>query len=452
MNRQIRRRILARLNPIKRKNKRYVAKPIKPPAAAAPASGQEAAPAAARRSVGASAANAVQMRRRAHNNHRLLGPFLAIAMLVAAWVIWECSTPTLEASTPLWWGLLSTAAVVYLGVLWGGRRSYQSGIASPSVVAIHSALLVAAALYGFGTAATALDASANDLRLLALTTLLLCVTAFAALVALETVFRAFVALSVLPLLAALLSHSPADLALNVVLGLATMLLLVGHAGLARTLRNAFRADVEQRALLQRLEHANQALSADRMVLQTETRTDPLTGLANRRYLEHTLAAEWNRCRRSEVPLSCVMLDIDHFKAYNDHYGHDGGDRCLKAVANILNNSTRRASDLVARYGGEEFVLLLPETSAIGATTVADFLKTAVIDARIEHLASPLTEILTLSLGVATLLPDSDRMPDELLKAADLALYEAKRTGRNRVVQADEQALEAARLTARGLIG
>jgi diguanylate cyclase (GGDEF)-like protein len=409
-------------------------------------------PAAAVRGVGASAANAMQIRRRAHNNHRLLSPFLAVAMLVAAWVIWQCKTTTLEAGTALWAGLLGAAAIVYFGLLWGGRKAYQSGIASPWVIAIHSALLVAAALYGFGAAATALGASANDLRLLALTTLLVCVTAFAALVALETVFRAFVALSVLPLLAALLSHSPADLALNVVLAVATILLLVGHAGLARTLRNAFRADVEQRALLQRLEHANQALSADRMVLQTETRTDPLTGLANRRYLEQTLAAEWNRCRRSEVPLSCVMLDIDHFKAYNDHYGHDGGDRCLKAVANILNNSTRRASDLVARYGGEEFVLLLPETGDIGATTVADLLKTAVIDARIEHLASPLTGILTLSLGVATLLPDSDRMPDELLKAADLALYEAKRIGRNRVVQADGQALEAARLTARGLIG
>ena len=126
-----------------------------------------------------------------------------------------------------------------------------------------------------------------------------------------------------------------------------------------------------------------------------------------------------------------MLDIDHFKAYNDHYGHGGGDRCRKSVADILSNSTRRAGDLVARYGGEEFVLLLPETGNVGATTVADLLKIAVNGAAIEHLGSPLNSVLTLSLGVATLLPESDRMPDELLKAADFALYEAKRNGRNR---------------------
>ena len=394
----------------------------------------------------------MQMRRQAHDNHRLLGPFLAIAMLMSAGVMWAAGTATDSTSIALWPGLLGTSAVVYLALLWGGRKAYQTGIASARVTSIHGALLLAAALYGLGTAASAIGASANDFRLLALTTLVLCVAAFAALAALETLFRTFVGLVMLPVLAAVFSHSPADLLLNVVLAAATVLLLIVHAGLARTLRNAFRADVEQRALLQRLERANQALSADRMVLQTETRTDPLTGLANRRYLEPTLAEEWNRCRRSAAPLSCVMLDIDHFKAYNDQYGHDGGDRCLKAVADILNNSTRRASDLVARYGGEEFVLLLPETGDVGATTVADFLKMAVIGAKIEHLASPLTGTLTLSLGVATLIPDADRVPDELLKAADLALYEAKRTGRNRVVMADSQTLDVARMTARGLIG
>jgi hypothetical protein len=193
-----------------------------------------------------------------YSNHRLLGPFLAIAMLVAAWDMWICRTATDQRNAELWPRLLVTAIIVYLMLLRGGRKAYQSGIASPWVIAIHAALLATAALYGFGAAASAIGASANDLRLLALTALLLCACAFAALAALERVFRIFVALTMLPVLAAGLSHSPVDLPLNAVLAMATVLLVIAHAGLARTLRNAFRADVEQRALLQRLEHLNQA--------------------------------------------------------------------------------------------------------------------------------------------------------------------------------------------------
>jgi diguanylate cyclase (GGDEF)-like protein len=400
----------------------------------------------------ASAANAMQMRLRSQRTHRLLGPFLAGSLLLAAWVVWLVGSGVEQPGRLFWPQALVFAVVLYLAVLWSGRKAYQSGVQSPWVKAIHGAPLFAAGLFGLGAAATAGAASIDDLRLLALTALVLCGTAFPALAALDTVFRIFVALVMLPLVAASLSHTPSDVALNVVLVASTVVLLIGHAGLARTLRNAFRADVEQRALLHRLQQANQALSADRMVLQTESRTDPLTGLANRRYLERALGAEWNRCRRSEAPLSCVMLDIDHFKDFNDHYGHDGGDRALKAVAEVLNNSSRRAGDVVARYGGEEFVLLLPETGSDGAAIVAELLRQAINSKAIEHKASPLTGILSASLGVATLLPDSDRMPDELFKAADLALYEAKRLGRNRVVLADESTLEAARLAARGMIG
>ena len=402
-------------------------------------------------SPGGSAANAMQMRLRSQRTHRLLGPFLAGSLLLAAWVMWLVGSGAEQPGRLFWPQALVFAVVMYLAALWSGRKAYQSGVQSPWVKMIHAAPLFAAGLFGLGAAATAGAASIDDLRLLALTALVLCGTAFPALAALDTVFRIFVALVMLPLVAASLSHTPSDVALDVVLVISTVMLLIGHAGLARTLRNAFRADVEQRALLRRLQQANQALSADRMVLQTESRTDPLTGLANRRYLEHALAAEWNRCRRSEAPLSCVMLDIDHFKPFNDHYGHDGGDRALKAVAEVLNNSSRRAGDVAARYGGEEFVLLLPETGSDGAATVAELLKQAVNNKAIEHKASPLADILTVSLGVVTLLPDSDRTPDELCKAADLALYEAKRLGRNRVVLADEQTLEAARLAARGMI-
>lgn len=401
---------------------------------------------------GPSAANAMHMRLRSQRTHRLLGPFLAATLLLAAWVMWLVGSGVEQPRRLFWPQALVFAVVLYLSALWSGRKAYQSGVQSPWVKVIHAAPLFAAGLFGLGAAATAGAASIDDLRLLALTAIVLCGTAFPALAALDTVFRIFVALVMLPLVAASLTHTPSDAALNVILVASTVMLLIGHAGLARTLRNAFRADVEQRALLHRLQQVNQVLSADRVVLQTESHTDPLTGLANRRFLQRALAAEWNHCRRSDAPLSCVMLDIDHFKAFNDHYGHDGGDRALKAIAEVLNNSSRRAGDVVARYGGEEFVLLLPETGSDGAVTVAELLKQSINSKAIAHKASPLSAILTASFGVATLLPDSERMPDELLKAADLALYEAKRLGRNRVVLADEPTLEAARLAARGMIG
>ena len=160
--------------------------------------------------------------------------------------------------------------------------------------------------------------------------------------------------------------------------------------------------------------------------------DGLTGIANRRRFDEALLREWRRCARSHLPVSLVMLDVDHFKAYNDHYGHQAGDECLRAVATLLDEQMKRPGDLVARYGGEEFICLLPETDAEGATRVAERLRETVAGQRLPHALSPVGGHVTISLGVASAMPLGEAPPDGLTQLADRLLYEAKRAGRNRV--------------------
>ena len=160
--------------------------------------------------------------------------------------------------------------------------------------------------------------------------------------------------------------------------------------------------------------------------------DGLTGIANRRRFDEALLREWRRCARSHLPLSLVMLDVDHFKAYNDHYGHQAGDECLRAVATLLDEQMKRPGDLVARYGGEEFICLLPETDVDGATRVAERLREAVAGQQLPHALSPVGGYVTISLGVASAMPLGEAPPDGLTQLADRLLYEAKRAGRNRV--------------------
>lgn len=161
--------------------------------------------------------------------------------------------------------------------------------------------------------------------------------------------------------------------------------------------------------------------------------DALTGLANRRHFDNTMDREWERARRQQTAVSVILIDVDHFKAYNDHYGHLAGDEALVRVAEQIGLSTRRPGDLAARYGGEEFVLLLPDTYADGAEDVAQRLLAAVDALGIPHAASPTTGHVTLSMGLATGLPDSTQGWNQLIDQADNALYQAKAGGRHRYV-------------------
>jgi diguanylate cyclase (GGDEF)-like protein/PAS domain S-box-containing protein len=165
-------------------------------------------------------------------------------------------------------------------------------------------------------------------------------------------------------------------------------------------------------------------------LEELTLVDPLTGIPNRRHLDKVVAQEWRREARHGHEVALLMIDIDHFKAFNDTYGHQHGDECLRQVAQILRRTLHRPADTPARYGGEEFVVFLPETGLAAAYKLAERLRQAVSDLRVPHTSSPVADRLTISLGVAALKANEARFQD-LVAAADRALYRAKRLGRNR---------------------
>ncbi|WP_298209772.1 GGDEF domain-containing protein [Acidovorax sp.] len=187
-----------------------------------------------------------------------------------------------------------------------------------------------------------------------------------------------------------------------------------------------RTDVTQ------LVRKEQELAAANAKLALLSTTDGVTGIGNRRRFDERLAAEWLRCGRHHLPLAVVLIDIDHFKLYNDHYGHLAGDECLRTVAQLLQANIRRADEVAARYGGEEFVLLLPNTLAADAVTVAQRCMESLRDAALAHPRSPTAPIVTISLGIASAVPDAQGRPDSLVQSADAALYRAKHGGRNRL--------------------
>jgi diguanylate cyclase (GGDEF)-like protein len=173
--------------------------------------------------------------------------------------------------------------------------------------------------------------------------------------------------------------------------------------------------------------------------ESAARQDPLTGLANRRMLDESMAREWARARRSKQWLAMLLCDVDHFKAYNDRHGHQAGDECLKQIAEVLKTETHREGDLVARFGGEEFVLLLPNTDPAGAIQVARRIQNDLARASLPHAESP-EDSITLSIGVSAVVPDQD---DEsvLFAEVDRLLYMAKQQGRNRIVSTTDTTTE-----------
>jgi diguanylate cyclase (GGDEF)-like protein/PAS domain S-box-containing protein len=170
-------------------------------------------------------------------------------------------------------------------------------------------------------------------------------------------------------------------------------------------------------------------------LTSQAREDGLTGLANRRALDEAIDGEWRRTVRTGSQMALIMLDVDHFKLFNDHYGHQAGDDCLRAIAAVVKQSARRAGDVAGRYGGEEFAVLLGNTIDTAAKAVADEIRATVESLAIPHGGIGAGSVVTVSLGVATALArigGTTRMPETLVQAADNALYRAKDHGRNRV--------------------
>ncbi len=191
----------------------------------------------------------------------------------------------------------------------------------------------------------------------------------------------------------------------------------------RTITESLSLKFENLELLDEVRKANE-------ILRRASTVDGLTGLANRHSFEEFMDREWRRAVRDQKPFSLIMADIDHFKAYNDNYGHQGGDECLKKVASVIAGEVKRSADLAARYGGEEFMLVLPNTELNGALEMAERLRRNVAALAVPHAHSATAPVVTISVGVAALVPMREMSSSHLVKLVDTALYSAKHAGRN----------------------
>jgi two-component system chemotaxis family response regulator WspR len=201
---------------------------------------------------------------------------------------------------------------------------------------------------------------------------------------------------------------------------------------AESLLRARRQSLQLNALLAQERLLEEQLQADNQALQLMAVQDSLTGLANRRAFDHKLTYEWRLRRREQTPLAIILCDVDHFKAYNDTYGHIMGDQCLRAVSAVLDAVIRRPADMVARYGGEEFALILPNTDMEGALFIAQCIQQALRARALPHPNSSTGQFVSLSFGVAVVVPHQLLQIDDLLRSADVALYQAKAEGRDRI--------------------
>jgi diguanylate cyclase (GGDEF)-like protein len=208
-------------------------------------------------------------------------------------------------------------------------------------------------------------------------------------------------------------------------GATVVFTLMINYGTDRAERRNYLLALRRKAILEELGSVHQRLSQ-------LARVDPLTGLYNRRHVNEFVEQAWRRAAHSGESLSIIMLDVDHFKAYNDHYGHPEGDRCLTQVANALADCARSPLDMIGRYGGEEFIAVLSPSDQQGAQLVAERMREAVIKLAFPHLRSSCAPVVSISAGVASITPDRASSPDLLIQQADQALYRAKHAGRNRI--------------------
>ncbi len=264
------------------------------------------------------------------------------------------------------------------------------------------------------------------------------VGAVASMVSMPRVFFAYVSPMIIPPIIVFLFQGNQ-------LGFAmSSMILIYFLSISSTYMQSFQAvkesiqlQIDNEELIQNLKCANQRLEIANHKILALSLSDELTQLANRRQLDNILEKEWSRAIRSQLPLSLIMFDIDYFKDYNDAFGHQQGDICLQKMAETLHNVFKRPGDCVARYGGEEFLAILPDTSLEGAMKMAEKVAYEINNLHIIAGNTKVSPFVTLSMGVASILPSQEDEMSHLVTRADAALYRAKELGRNRIEQDDQ---------------
>lgn len=218
------------------------------------------------------------------------------------------------------------------------------------------------------------------------------------------------------------------------IGIIVIILIIGTFLVIRYKKLSKKLELDVKEKSKELEEANKLLRQANMELEKISITDKLTNLYNRRYFDKTLQEAWALAKRESKPLALIMIDIDKFKNFNDTYGHMAGDKCLNKIANEIKNIINRPEDCLARYGGEEFAVILPDTPIDGAVTLAEKIREKV--EKIRDYDEEIDRRVTVSLGVAAIVPDHTTSPKDLIHAADQALYQAKEVGRNQVLSYD----------------
>jgi diguanylate cyclase (GGDEF)-like protein len=194
-----------------------------------------------------------------------------------------------------------------------------------------------------------------------------------------------------------------------------------------------RQDAKRSAAEEQLKENHEQIKVLNHNLEQLSKKDSLTGLYNRRYFDEMIRHEWNRGLRSQQEISCILIDIDHFKKYNDHYGHQAGDKCIKTISDLLKKNFRRSGEVVARYGGEEFIIAMADTGEEEARLSTVKLQLALKRLNLEHAASDTDDYVTISAGLAVYIPNKNLSVEDMIRDADEALYQAKEAGRDRLV-------------------
>jgi diguanylate cyclase (GGDEF)-like protein len=379
---------------------------------------------------------------------------LAAALLIAV-LLWPLAP---RPALLVWLGLLAVLAAVRLGLSFLYRRDRRR---RDHAAAWRRAYLVGTALSGAVWAAGAIYVAPGDSPLYLGAYVLwiggLLAAGAAALSVVLSAYLAFALPTVLPVAAYLVvGRDPTRQTLGLML-----LLFAGFMGLAawrvnRALAGALRVRFENLELNARLEadlarhvqietqlrQAKRRAESLARQLRQLSAEDGLTGIANRRHFDHVFQREWRRATRGRYPLSLILVDLDFFKDFNDRHGHQAGDECLREVAAVLRSYSRRPGDLAARYGGEEFTVVLPGIGLGDAREIAARILAEVEGLQILHGASRVGPHVTLSAGVASLVPDRNMSSEHLIELADAALYRAKGEGRNRVATAGDFFAEA----------